>query len=199
MAALKPTRFTARVLWLGLVRDRGAALASAPVERITCRFDGVAGEDHGGATRASCSRVLDLHPRGTEIRNTRQLSLVSAEDLAATAAAMGLEWLDPAWLGATLLLEGIPDFTHVPPSSRLQAPSGATLVVDMENRPCQLPAPVIERHHPGLGKGFKSAARGRRGVTAWVEREGPIALGDSLRLHVPDQPAWPHLDAARQS
>jgi hypothetical protein len=27
-------------------------------------------------------------------------------------------------------------------------------------------------------------------VTAWVEREGVLRLGEMLRLHIPDQPAW---------
>ncbi|MEM6942014.1 MAG: hypothetical protein AAF509_18060 [Pseudomonadota bacterium] len=33
-------------------------------------------------------------------------------------------------------------------------------------------------------------AEGRRGVTAWVEREGMLRVGDTLRLHVPGQRAW---------
>jgi hypothetical protein len=40
-------------------------------------------------------------------------------------------------------------------------------------------------------------AEGRRGVTAWVERVGVLRVGDRLRLHVPDQRPWAHLDAAR--
>jgi hypothetical protein len=72
-----------------------------------------------------------------------------------------------------------------------------TLVVDMENRPCHLPAKVIDEDAPGHGKAFRAAAAGRRGVTAWVEREGWLRLGEVLRLHIPDQPAWPHLAAAR--
>ena len=112
---------------------------------------------------------------------------------------MGLGALDPAWTGASLVVEGIPGFSRVPPSSRLQAPDGTTLVVDMENRPCHLPARVIEEDAPGFGRAFKAAARGRRGVTAWVEREGVLRVGDALRLHVPDQPAWPHLAEARAS
>ena len=95
------------------------------------------------------------------------------------------------------MIEGIPDFTWVPPSSRLQGPGGVTLIVDMENRPCHLPAREIDAIHPGKGKAFKSAAQNRRGVTAWVERPGTLGLGDILRLHVPDQPVWPHQDAAR--
>jgi MOSC domain-containing protein YiiM len=50
---------------------------------------------------------------------------------------------------------------------------------------------------PGYGKAFKGAAKGLRGVTAWVEREGMLRVGDTITLHVPDQPVWPHLDAAR--
>jgi MOSC domain-containing protein YiiM len=112
------------------------------------------------------------------------------EELAEIAAALGLARIDPARLGATLAVEGIPDFTHVPPGARLQAPSGATLVVDMLNEPCQFPARSLRAEHGDAAKGFKRAAEGRRGVTAWVEREGPLALGDALRLHLPRQRAW---------
>jgi hypothetical protein len=118
------------------------------------------------------------------------LSILGAEELAQIAAAMGIEVLDPALLGATMVIAGLPDFTHLPPSSRLQAAGGATLVVDMENRSCNLPARPIETRHPGLGKLFKSAAAGRRGITAWVEREGTFLLNEEVRLHIPDQPAW---------
>lgn len=197
MPALKPTAFFGTVTWIGRVADREAALAAAPLEAAELTFAGIAGESHGGLTRPSCSRVVAQHPKGTEIRNVRQLSVLSSEALAEIAAEMGLPALDPAWLGASLVVEGIPDFSHVPPSSRLQAPGGATLVVDMENRPCHLPAKVIDAAAPGAGKAFKAAATGRRGVTAWVEREGEVRLGDRLRLHVPDQPVWAHLDAAR--
>lgn len=190
MPALRPTDLFATVRWLGRVPDRGAGLVSVPVPEIELTFAGIAGEAHSGLTRRSCSRVTAQHPAGTEIRNTRQISVLSAEDIAAIAAAMSVTTLDPAWLGANLVVEGIGDFSHVPPSSRLQGEDGATLVVDMENRACVLPGKVIEAELPGKGRLFRAAARGRRGVTAWVEREGWLRLGERLRLHVPDQPAW---------
>lgn len=197
MPALKPTDFTATVTWLGRVADREAALASTPLPEMALTFAGLAGEAHAGLTRPSCARVLSQHPRDTEIRNVRQLSIVSEEDLEEIAAAIGLPRVEPAWLGASVAVRGLPGFTLIPPSSRLQNAAGTTLVVDMENRPCHLPAKVIEDLHPGHGKAFKDAARNKRGVTAWVEREGPLRVGDVLRLHIPDQPAWPHLAAAR--
>ncbi len=189
----------AEVTWLGLVRNRDAALEAEAVPSMALRFGGPEGEAHGGLTRPSCSRVLAQHPRGTVIRNTRQLSIVSVEELESIARVMGLDNLYPALVGATVVLSGLPDFTHLPPSSRLQAPDGTTLVVDMENRPCVLPARPIEARHEGFGARFKTAAEDLRGITAWVEREGTIALGDPLTLHIPDQPVWAHLDAARRT
>ncbi len=197
MPALIPTDFTAKIVWLGHNADRDAALATTPLTEMPLTFGGHDAESRAGLTRPSDSRVLSQYKRGTPIRNTRQLSVVSAEDLAAIAADMGLEAFDPSWIGASMVVQGIPDFTHIPPSSRLQGTSGTTLTVDMENRPCTLPAPVINAARPGFGKAFKPAAAGRRGVTAWVEREGTLRLGETLRLHIPDQPVWTHLEAAR--
>jgi len=198
MPALIPTEFTCTVTWLGRNADRDAALETTALEEMPLGFGGFDGESRAGLTRPSDSRVIAQYPRGTEIRNVRQLSILSAEDLAAIASDMGLETLHPSLVGASMVVNGIPDFTHIPPSSRLQDEvSGTTLVVDMENRPCMLPAKPIETLHPGFGKAFKAAAKSRRGVTAWVEREGVIRLGATLRLHVPDQPVWAHLDAAR--
>ena len=198
MPALLPTPFYGTITWLGRVADRDAALQSEPLTEVMARFSGPEGEAHGGLTRPSCSRVTGQYKKNTEIRNVRQFSILGAEDLAAIAAAMGLEALDPALVGASMVIAGIPDFSHIPPSSRLQAEGGATLVVDMENRPCTLPARPIENAHPGFGKTFKPAAVGRRGVTAWVEAEGMLRVGARVRLHVPDQPVWAHLDAARR-
>lgn len=190
MPALIATSLTATVTWLGLVPDHGENLQSRAIDEMNLTFAGPVGEAHAGLTRASCGRVKMQYERGTEIRNTRQLSIVCADELALIAKNMGLEQLEPQWLGASMVIQGIPDFTHVPPSSRLQVTGGASIVVDMENRPCQLPARVIETTEPGYGKEFKPASAGLRGITAWVEQEGAIRLGDTLMLHIPDQRPW---------
>jgi hypothetical protein len=194
MPALLPTDFIAKIIWLGRVADRDASLRSEPLAQVLATYAGVEGEEHGGVTRASCSRVVAQYPKGTDIRNVRQFSIVSAEELVLIAAQIGVETLDPAWIGASIVVQGIPDFSHLPPSSRLQNSDGTTLVIDMQNRPCNLPAKVIDEDAPGHGRAFKLAAKGRRGVTAWVEREGPLKVGDELRLHIPDQRVWQHLD-----
>lgn len=189
MPALAPTEQYGEIIWLGRV-DPAGGLRSSAVDALTLTYAGAEGEAHSGLTRASCVRVKSQWPKGTEIRNVRQLSVMSAEEIAAIAADCGLDYLDPALLGCSVVVRGISDFTHVPPSSRLQGKAGVTIVVDMENRPCVLPAREIEKDHPTHGKPFKAAAKDKRGVTAWVEREGMLRVGDILRLHVPDQRAW---------
>lgn len=190
MPVLRETEFVAEITWLGHVPQETGGLRSVADQALTLGFDGIAGERHQGALRKSCGRVRNLHPEGTEIRNLRQLSILSAEEMAQMAADMGMETLDPIYLGATIVLKGIPDFSHIPPSSRLQGPDGVTLTVDLENRPCIFPGKEIEKDHKGFGPKFKPAATGRRGVMAWVERPGALKIGDQLRLFVPDQPAW---------
>jgi MOSC domain-containing protein YiiM len=200
MPALLPTTHEGTIIWLGAQAEpvENLVIRAQPVAEMALSFAGFAGEIHAGQTRPACSRVKAQHPRGTEIRNVRQLSVVSAEEMAEVATRLGLAAMDYAWVGASVVIAGIPDFSHLPPSSRLQGPDGVTLVVDMQNRPCQEPAVTIEKAQPGHGKGFKAAATGKRGVTAWVEREGTLRLGDRVSLHIPDQRAWAHLDAARR-
>ncbi|WP_428928156.1 MOSC domain-containing protein [Marinibacterium sp. SX1] len=189
MSVYRKSEYVGEVVWLG-VAPAGQGLRSGEEAALELGFDGVTGARHGGENRPACVRVRELHPEGTEIRNVRQLTVLSEEELAEIAAEIGLERLDPGLLGVSVVLRGIPDFTHVPPSSRLQGPDGVTLTVDMENLPCNLPAREIEKDEPGHGKAFKRAAEGRRGVTAWVERPGTLRPGDRLALWLPAQRGW---------
>ncbi|MFT5065020.1 MAG: hypothetical protein ACI9TA_000629 [Reinekea sp.] len=189
MPALTPTQQIGEIVWIGTVAPN-AGLRSVPTPALTMTYAGAEGEAHSGLTRASCVRVRAQWPEGTEIRNVRQLSVMSQEEIDEIAVDCGLDALDPALLGCSLVVKGISDFSHVPPSSRLQSEDGTTIVIDMQNRPCNLPAREIEADHPAHGKPFKAAAKGKRGVTAWVEREGTFRVGDKVTLHVPDQRAW---------
>jgi len=162
-------------------------LSSSQVASVEVSYAGFAGESHSGLVRKSCVRVRHQYTQGTEIRNTRQISIVSIEELAVIADNMGIAELKPEWLGANLVVCGIPNFSQIPPSTRMIFSGGASLVVDLENSPCKYPGEVIERHHPDFGNLFAKAAVGHRGVTAWVEREGHINTGDSISLYIPPQ------------
>ena len=191
MQALEPTEHVGIIDWLGIITDRPAIeVETVPVDVLELGWDGPTGAAHAGRTRASDSRVLKQHAQGTEIANVRQVSIVSAEDIEMIRAAMRLDEFDPRWMGPNIVVSGIPDFSHVPPSSRLQADDGTTLIVDMQNFPCHQIGRTINLDRPGLGTGFKAAAGGLRGVTAWVERPGTLRPGQALRLHVPVQRTW---------
>jgi len=62
----------------------------------------------------------------------------------------------------------------------LQNDAGTTLTIDMQNRPFDLSVAEIKVYHPEGEKRFKAGARGRRGLTAWVEREGQLRMYDQL-------------------
>ena len=190
MSCLVKTDFIGTIAWLGRVSRPKNNIRSEALTIAEAGFEGIIGEAHSGATRPSCVRVSMLYPKGTEIRNTRQLSILSAEENAEIAASIGLTQLDPSWLGASIVIAGLPDLTHIPSGSRLQTEAGTTLTVDLENAPCNWPAKEIEMDRPGHGKAFKSAAKGRRGITAWVERPGVLSIGDTVNLFVPTQRSW---------
>jgi MOSC domain len=187
MAVLTRLDLTGTVVALLANPDRKTGLEKARVDRLALTFDGIVGDCHSSRTRASDGRMVTQYQRGTEVANTRQVSILSQEELAEIAANMGIAELPPEWVGANLVTSGIPDLTLLPPSTRLMFSSGATLIVDMENAPCRYVGEVIDKHHPGKGSAFVAVARHKRGVVAWVERPGAIALGDTIVLHVPPQ------------
>lgn len=189
MPILKRTPHTGRITFLGRMANSRDPIHAEPCDTLTATFAGIEGETHAGLTVPSCTRMRDLYKPGTEIANTRQVSVLSAEDLREIAAQMGLPTLSPSLLGATMVIEGLPDLSYIPPGSRLQG-AQVTLVVNLNNRPCTIPSKAIELAHPGKGKLFKPAAEARRGLVAWVEHPGTLTLGEEIALFVPDQRAW---------
>lgn len=187
MIILKPTDLYAEIVWLGKVGDRATGLTSEPTERVSMTFAGIEGEAHSGLTRPACTRTKLQHAIGTEIRNTRQISIVSEEDMAELAVRMEVPEIKPEWVGANIMLRGLPSLTYLPSSSRLISETGPSLVVDMENSPCRHPGDFLEKIYPGKGRNFPRHAVGLRGVVCWVERPGALALSGHLRLHVPPQ------------
>ncbi|MEL6980303.1 MAG: sulfurase [Pseudomonadota bacterium] len=182
---LKPTEIYGEAVFIG---GSASDVSSRSAEQALLTFAGVEGDRHCGLTRSACVRFKHQYPKGAPMKNTRQLSIVSEEEMAEVGAAMGLgEPVRPEWIGANLMLRGVPDLTLLPPGARLIFPSGASVTVDLENAPCALAARSIEAARPGLGMSFPKHARGKRGVVGWVEAEGAVALGERCRLHLPPQ------------
>lgn len=166
----------------------GEDFVSAAVPELNLTFEGIPGDVHAGLTRKSGGRE-PWYPRGTVIRNERQVSILSVEELAEIGDRLDLTPFRAEWIGANLVLEGVPALTQVPPRTQLMFPSGATIRIDGDNDPCRQAGRAIVRHvpdRPDLEFGFVKAAKGRRGLVGWVEREGVIRPGDTVTFRV-----WP--------
>lgn len=171
-----------------------AYLEKERVSEVQVTMEGFAGDRHAGMTMLANGHT-PMYRRGTVIRNSRQVSLVSVEELQEVAEALGLPEVLPEWLGANLTVRGVPHFSQLPPGTRLVFPEQTVLVVEGENDPCVFPGKLITHHNPnkdGLSARFPKAAVRRRGIVAWVERAGVIHEGDSVQIILP--PPSPHHD-----
>lgn len=192
MPLMTKLKFAGTVRQLLLRPDRAGGFEKAPTGRMVLTLAGPEGDCHTGLMRKSDSRTLALYKRNVDIRNVRQLTILSEEELRDVAVSLNLPVIRPEWFGANMVVRGIPDLTLLPPSTRLQFPSGATLVADMENLPCKQIADVVARHHPEVQFTLVKAATHKRGVTVWVEREGDVKVDDSISLFIPPQRLYAH-------
>ncbi|MDR7035038.1 MOSC domain-containing protein [Mesorhizobium sp. BE184] len=161
------------------------------VDALAVGFEGIAGDYHAGVTRRSGGRE-PWYPRGTEIRNERQLSLVAPDELAQVAQTMGIAEIKPEWMGANLLIEGLPRFSLLPSGTLLFFKSGATLKIDALNNPCRQTGRLVAEQarmadQPAGALAFVKAAKRLRGLVAWVEKPGLIRQGEEISVRVPEQ------------
>jgi len=160
-----------------------------PCDRLALGFEGIAGDRHGGFTRLSGGRE-PWYPRGTEMCNERQVSILSLEELAQIAARMEIPELKPEWIGGNITVSGIPRLSQVPPRTRLVFEGGAVIRVDGDNAPCRVAGAAIAEHNPGrdgLDLLFPQKARRLRGLVGYVEKPGTIEAGETVTAHIPEQ------------
>ena len=161
------------------------------VGELLLGFDGVAGDFHAGQTRLSGGRE-PWYPRGTEIRNERQLSIVAADELAVVAERMGIAELKPEWIGANLVIEGVPNLSMLPARTLLFFEGGVTIKIDGQNAPCRYAGRSVAEQagmadiEAGALLFPKSAAR-LRGLVGWVEKPSRVAPGEGISIRVPEQ------------
>ena len=101
-----PAHLTGRTVRV-LIGTEPKNLVTRDVSEVKVTWEGFAGDNHAGLTRPADVRVK-WFPRGVPIRNTRQVSLVSSEELALIAGALELPQVLAAWLGANLELAASP-------------------------------------------------------------------------------------------
>lgn len=161
------------------------------VPALDLSFDGIAGDYHAGFTRRSGGRE-PWYPRGTEMRNERQLSIVAPDELATVAQRMGLAEIRPEWIGANLSLDGVPHLSMLPAGTLLFFAGGVTLKVDGQNKPCRIAGRLVAERAgmADLDAGalaFPKSAQRLRGIVAWVEKPGRIAADEPVSVRIPEQ------------
>src|SRR5271170_3682221 len=114
---------------------------------IQADLDGMVGDKHRGFTKPADGRDQGV-PRGTPVRNWRQWTAVSLEELRTIAQRLALEKLDPSLLGANIAFSGVEDLTQIPRGSKIWFPSGAVLEIEGENLPCLGPGKEIAKQFP---------------------------------------------------
>ena len=160
-------------------------------EELRLGFEGIEGDFHAGYTRRSGGRE-PWYPRGTEMRNERQLSIVAPDELALIAERMDIAELKPEWIGANLLMEGVPHLSMLPSGTMLFFKGGVTLKVDKQNGPCRISGRSIAEHasmpyHEEGSLLFPTVAKRLRGLVAWVEKPGVINPGEDVSVRIPEQ------------
>lgn len=175
----------------GLLAARGGGFVTEAVDRLRLGFDGIEGDIHAGPTRPSGGRE-PWYPRGTEMRNERQLSIVAHDELAIVAERMQLAEVRPEWIGANLVLAGVPHLSMLPAGTLLFFTGGATVKIGGQNKPCKLAGRSIAEH-AGMADTasgallFPKVATRLRGLVAWVEKPGTVEVGEAVSVRIPEQ------------
>jgi hypothetical protein len=161
------------------------------VPELALDMGGIPGDRHGGLTRASTAREPWL-ARGIMLRNDRQLSVLSIEELALIAAGLGIAEATPELVGANLLTEGIADLSRIAPGSHLaiggtwagkgKFDGSALLRVEAYNQPCRGPGRKLAAAfgRPELEFQFVKVAASLRGLVLSVALPGVIRTGDAV-------------------
>ncbi|GHD11070.1 MOSC domain-containing protein [Tianweitania populi] len=178
-----------RVAGLFVAPDRD--FVTQAVDSLDLTFEGIPGDYHEGFTRRSGGRE-PWYPRKTTMRNERQLSLVAPDELAEIARRMDLPEVRSEWVGANLLIDGVPHLSMLPAGTLMFFKNGVTLKIDAQNGPCRDAGRAV-----GEGAGvadvqgaallFPKVAKRLRGIVAWVEKPGTIQTGETVSLRLPEQ------------
>ena len=167
----------------GSLRDLTRRFRSAGrLEAIIVRPSRDLPAEHATAARLVPGRGLlgdrraERERQGDSARK-RELTLIQHEHLPLIAAWCGLESVDPARLRRNLVISGVNLLAMRSPFADrpLRWRIGQDALIQITG-PCD-PCSLMEKE---LGVGGYNALRGHGGLTAWVVREGDIAVGDVI-------------------
>jgi hypothetical protein len=158
-----------------------------PRREIQISLEGIVGDKHAGFVKSADVRDSPIPKRVDDqrviVRNWRQWSAVSIEELILLARRLRTGVIRSALLGANLSVSGINRFSQIPRGSTLWFPGDAVLMVEEENMPCVYPGKEIAKIYPQVEPSlFVKNAMGLRGLVGVVQRAGVIGEKDNVRV-----------------
>jgi MOSC domain-containing protein YiiM len=154
------------------------SLLKSHTDALELELDGIVGDKHRGFAKPADGRDRGV-ARGTPVRNWRQWTAVSVEELRMVAERLAVLGIDPSLLGANILFSGIERLTQIPRGATIWFPDGAVLAVEGENAPCIGPGRQIAEQFPRVKpEDFPKAASHLRGLVGVVYKAGRIKVGD---------------------
>ena len=181
------------------------SLNGSAVSRIRFGPQGPEGDSHCGFSRklsghdSDYIRTSNLKKKEDEVFNWRSWTAISQEEM--SSVSQDLEVVIPqGCLLENMVVTGIPNFSKLPPTSRLVFPKHdqselfdqhavgqAILAVWEENSPCRHVGERLEKHYgeDGLMARFVAAAQGKRGVMGFVLSAGLVKVGDPIEVYPP--------------
>lgn len=164
--------------------SNGDGVCKTPCLHLDFDLQGIVGDRHAGFTKPADGRDGGVK-RGEVIRNWRQWSAVSIEELDKIATTLNAGKIEPAWFGANITFSGYEGFTAIPKGSTIWFESGLILTVEGENAPCQGPGKIISSNIPHIrAHEFPKAAKNLRGLVGVVYKPGRIVPGDEAIVRV---------------
>ncbi|MDB5194845.1 MAG: hypothetical protein JWO84_29 [Parcubacteria group bacterium] len=163
------------------------------------------GDNHKGFLRQLSGHDRDYLrtsglQRGDQVFNWRSWTGLSKEELEEVEALLDAR-IPQGCLLENMMVEGIPNFSKLHPTTRLVFPhrdqpelfderktvGQAILAVWEENGPCKTVGKRLEDHHgiEGLMSRFVEAAKGKRGVMGFVLSPGLVQVGDTVLVYSP--------------
>ncbi len=169
------------------------------VSQMVFRFD-IPFED----THSSLSRKLNGHDgeylatsklkKGTPVFNWRRWTGLSSEEILSIEQAIGYK-IPVGCLLENIRISGIPNFSKLPPTTRLVFPAKVRervvrqviLAIWEENGPCHTVGKRLAKiyHNNDLEVNFVREAKDRRGVMGIVLSNGIIHTGDEVLVYPP--------------
>lgn len=177
----------------GIFYTSGIENYSIPVNEIEFSFEGLPGDKHFGLT----AFALTKHPEykgKIEVRNSRQISILSVEELSSISVEIGVPEIKAEWLFPNLLVSGIPYLSQLPPGTMFYFDGGLIIYNGGQNFPCKIVKDIIFEKYPhveGIDKKFIKAAWDKRGLLGWVEHPEKLNVGSSFKVVLP--PLWKNL------